>query len=126
MTSSRHGFTLIEALVSLTISSLIVIMVSTVFLVQNQFYATQLSRGQAHDNARMMTDVVASELRSLMEGGVVAARSDSLVVRTPAVLAVVCALPGSHKATVQYTGGKSGLTTSEIAGVALRDPSTGA
>lgn len=38
----RAGFTLVEAIIALTLSSVLVVLVGTVFLVQNQYYALQL------------------------------------------------------------------------------------
>ena len=81
--SDRAGFTLVEAIVALTISSLIVVLVSTVFLVQNRYYALQLQRSRAHDNARTATDLVSADLRSVMRGGFVLAERKRMVVRTP-------------------------------------------
>lgn len=123
---ARAGFTLVEAIVALTISSAIVMMVSTVFLVQNQYYAIQVSRSAAHDNARMMTEVVAGELRSVVRGGVLVAESDSLVVRSPIVMAAVCAHPsGPPVVAVQYDGGGANLNTDEVSGFAVLDTITG-
>lgn len=120
------GFTLIEAIVALTLSSVVVILVSTVFLVQNQYYALQLERSAAQDNVRMVTETVASEIRSVMQGGVVIAQNTRLVVRSPLVLGVVCGWPGANKVSVQIDGGDANLDTDAVAGVALRDSVTGA
>ena len=46
------GFTLVEAIVALTLTSLLVMLVATTFLVQNRYYAVQLARTTAQDNAR--------------------------------------------------------------------------
>lgn len=110
---------------ALTISSLIVVMVSTVFLVQNQYYAIQLSRTTAQDNARMMTEMMSSELRSVMQGGVVTAQNDSVVVRSPIVLAAICYAGAHHDPSVQYVGGADDIDTDEVSGVAMRDPTDG-
>jgi prepilin-type N-terminal cleavage/methylation domain-containing protein len=121
----RAGFTLVEAIVALTLSSILVVLVSTVFLVQNRFYAVQVARSQAHDNARMMTDVMSSELRSLAKGAVKVARGDRLSVRSPVVLAVVCAHSSGQRVSVHFDGGASGVDTGEVTGVAVRDTITG-
>lgn len=124
--SPRGGFTLVEAMVALTLSSVLVILVSTVFLVQNQYYAITLERSAVQDNARMTTEMVASEIRSVMKGGVERAENKRLVVRSPMVLAAICGFSSGNRASVQMSGGDTNLTTSEVGGVALRSFSTGA
>jgi type II secretory pathway component PulJ len=118
------GFTLIEATVALTLSSVVVILVSTVFLVQNRYYQTQLARTQVHDAVRVMTETVASELRSVAKGGVKAAESDRIVVRSPVVLVAVCSNGPGDVVAVQIDGGVAGLDTDEVTGFAVRDTLT--
>jgi prepilin-type N-terminal cleavage/methylation domain-containing protein len=126
MVSTRKaGFTLVEAIVALTISSVVVILVSTVFLVQNQYYALQLGRSVAHDNARTATEFLSRELRSVMPGGFVVAENQRLVVRSPMVLAVVCATQGRSNVSVHYEGGERGLDTDEVSGFAVLDSTSG-
>lgn len=108
-------------MVALTLASVVVILVSTVFLVQNRYYQTQLARTEAHDAARVMTETVASELRSVAWGGVKVAQSDRMVVRSPIVLAAVCASGPGDLVAVQLDGGLSGLATDEVTGFAVRD-----
>ena len=117
---------MVEALVALTLSSVVVVLVGTVFLVQNQFYALQLERSAAHDNARAVTETIASEVRSVMAGGVVRAQNKRLVVRSPMILGVICAHEPGSRAAVQFDGGTDNITTDDVAGVALRDSVTGA
>lgn len=125
VTARQGGFTLVEAIVALTLSSVLVVLVSTVFLVQNQYYAIQLERSAAQDNARAVTEMVASEIRSTMFGGVVIAESDRLVVRAPMVLGVVCGHPGHNRAILHVEGGIADIDTDEVDGVAMRDSLTG-
>lgn len=120
----RAGFTLVEAIVALTISSLIVILVSTIFLVQNRYYALQLQRSRAHDNARTATEVVSGDLRSVMRGGFVLAGRDRMVVRAPVALAVVCDVVPGNRVAVHLESGAAGLDTAQVAGFAVRDPVT--
>jgi len=103
----------------------VLILVSTTFLVQNRYYASQTLYARAHDNAREATDRIASEIRSSMEDGFLVAGSRTLSVRSPIVLAVVCDRQ-STDAHVHFEGGAAGLDTEEVAGVALRDMSSGA
>ncbi len=122
--SARAGFTLIEATVSLLISSVLVILVGTTFLIQNQYYSSQLQMTGVHDNARSATELIATEVRSVMADGVQVAGSHTLIVRTPMMLASVCATSGTLR-SVYSDGGASQLDTLEFAGVALRDATTG-
>ncbi len=121
MTARRGGFTLVEAIVALTLTSLLVILVATTFLVQNRYYAVQLARTTAQDNARMVTEMVASELRGLTDSAVVVAANRQLVVRSPMVLAAVCAqVPSPARIVVQMDGGEAGLTEDEVTGFGVR------
>lgn len=124
MIHGRAGFTLVEAIVALALSSVLVILVGTTFLVQNQYYAVQVERSAAQDNARMVTEMVASEIRSAGKSGVVMAQNKRLVVRSPMALAVICASPGGNKSSIYVEGGDTLIDTNEVAGVALRDTTT--
>lgn len=105
----------------MTLTSVLVVLVGTTFLVQNRYYAVQLARTQAQDNARMVAEMVASELRSLPDSAVVVAANRQLVVRSPMVMAVVCAqMSAPPRITVQMDGGEAGLTTSEVTGFGVR------
>lgn len=122
--SGRGGFTLAEAMVALTISSILVVLVSTVFLVQNRYYAVQTQRTSAQDLARSVTELLSGAIRTTASGGITVARADSLVVRTPMVIGGVCATSGNF-AFVHLEGGEEALDTDEIAGVAVLDDTTG-
>ena len=110
---------------ALTLTSVIVILVSTVFLVQNHFFSEQLLRSAAHDNARMVTEYIGEDLRSVMPGGMVVAERKDMVFHAPVVVATVCATP-HDKATVYIEGGTAALDTAEIGGFAIRNDTTGA
>ena len=125
MSFEQGGFTLVETLIALVLSSLLVLLVSSTFLVQNNYYSVQTQRTRAHDNARVATELIASEVRSAMEDGIVVAGPRTLAVRSPMVLAVVCNRIGVGDVDIHTEGGQAGLDTDEVAGVALRDPVTG-
>jgi len=109
--------------VSLVISSALLALVSTVFLVQTDFYGTQLQRATAQDNARSVTEIVATELRTVMGGGIEIASDTQLVVRSPIVLAVVCALQG-NRVHVHMEGGKDAVDKDEVGGIAVYNDTT--
>ena len=114
-----------ETIVALLLSSMVIILVSTTFLVQNQYYSMQTLHAGAHDNARVATERIAGEIRSVMEGGFVVAGRRTLTVRSPIVVGMVCDRE-SDAAHVHFEGGAAGLDTDEVAGVAVRDSTTGA
>jgi hypothetical protein len=121
---ARGGFTLVEAIVALTISTVVVMLVSATFHAQNRFYGAQVQRSAAHDNARMVTDMVSSEIRSVMRGGFVTAEPEVMRVSSPMVLAVVCGHLGISRVAVHIEGGLAGLDTNEISGFAVRNDTT--
>jgi hypothetical protein len=100
-------------------------LVSSVFLVQNEYYASQLSRAHAHDNVRMVTELIGGELRSVMGDGIVLAENKRLAIRSPMVLGVVCATVGANNTYVHMEGGQVAVDTLEVSGFARRD-ATGA
>ncbi len=112
-------------MVALAISSVLVVLVSSVFLVQNRFYADQIKRATVHDDARTITQVMGDALRSVMPDGITQATNKEITIRSPMVLAAVCAV--SHgQVEVQMEGGDEGIDTSEVAGYAVRNDTTGA
>lgn len=111
-------------MVALAISSVLVVLVGTVFLVQNRFYANQIKRATVHDNARTITQLMGDALHSVMYDGITEAKNKEIIIRSPMVLAAVCAV--SHGvAEVQMDGGDAGVDTSAVAGFAIRDDTTG-
>ena len=58
---------------ALTLSSVIVTLVSSVFLTQNNFYRSVVQRTRVQDNLRVATDLIASEVRAVAGGGVTTA-----------------------------------------------------
>ena len=104
------------------LSSLVIVMVAGIFLAQNRSYLVQLGVTDAHHNARAVTELLSSELRLVMEGGVLLAENDEITVRTPIVVAVVCASDGVVVG-VHSEGGEAAIETraQEVAGFAVMD-----
>lgn len=123
--TGRSGFTLVEAIVAMVLSTVLVILVGTTFMVQNRYYAVQVERSAAQDNARMVTDLISSELRSIMKGSVVTAGNKQLVVRSPMTLAVVCANGSGPKYSIHIEGGDTLIDVDEVSGVGVQEPLTG-
>jgi hypothetical protein len=99
-------------------------LVSHAFLVQNRFYATQTLRTGAQDNVRAATELMASEIRTTMAGGVVVAGARTLVVRSPIRNAIVCS-DASFPNVEVFTEMGDARDSVEVAGVAARDAGTG-
>lgn len=110
----------------MVLSSVIIILVSGTFLVQSQYYSSQTLRAGVHDNARVATERMAGEIRSTMEDGFLVAGARTLTVRSPIVVTVICARQGGGDGHIYTEGGEGGLDTDEVAGLAVRDPLTGA
>ena len=118
LVEAHAGFSLVETLVAMLLSTLIIMMVSGIFLAQSRSYQVRCS----HHNARAVTELLSSELRSVMEGGVQLAENDEFTVRTPIVVAGVCATDGVIVG-VHTEGGEAAIETheEEVAGFAVRD-----
>lgn len=91
----RAGFSLIEAVVAITISTAVVFMAASVFLVQNDFYGFLLDRSRTQENARGFLEVVERDVGSLVGAALVAADSTRIALRTPQTLGAVCRIVGS-------------------------------
>ncbi len=120
----RRGFTLVEALVAMLLSSVVVILVASVFLVQNRFYADTVARTALHENVRGAGTFVTSELKSVAAGGIVEARSDSVVFRYPLVVGGVCDVQ-SPRTYLHFPLEGEGVDGNEVDGYAVRNGSTG-
>jgi hypothetical protein len=112
--------------VSLVISSAIVMLVSSVFLVQNNFYASQLLRTATQDNARSVTELLSADIRMVADSGVIVANESQLVIRSPMLLAVVCGSQGGGSVFAFMEEGTNLVDTLDMGGFAVRDETTGA
>lgn len=116
---SRGGFSLLEALVAMSIASLLVILVSQVFLAQNQFYSHAIGQNLADDAVRTAAEFLGEELRGGLAGGVVEATRRGVVIRSAVAVGGVCSL-GANDIRV-FVPGINEADTTEVAGYALRD-----
>lgn len=120
----RGGFTLVEALVALTISTAVVMLASNLFLVQNDFYSFLLQRSRVQDNARAVLEVVGSEVQSVTRGGLVKAESHGMTLRVPHSMAAVCAQAGPD-VFVQLSSPAGALDLSAASGLGGLDAAKG-
>lgn len=107
----------------MTISAILILLVSTLFVVQNDYYNYVRERAQTQDAARSVSELVASEVRSIPAGAVLVADSTRMVVRKPLGVGVVCGFIGRDHA-VHLPGGSAGVDTAAVSGFAVKD-STG-
>ena len=106
-------------MVALTLASVIVALVSSVFLAQNDFYHSVMQRTRVQDNLRVVTDLIASEVRGVAGGGVTTAESRRFVVRLPIAMGGVCDAWTTHGHV--YMPGLSKIDGAEVAGYARQD-----
>ena len=104
---------------ALTLSSVIVTLVSSVFLTQNNFYRHVVQRTRVQDNLRVVTDLIASEVRSVGGGGVTTAESRRFVVHLPIAMGGVCRADVGHGHV--YMPGLAEIDGDEVAGYAMQD-----
>jgi hypothetical protein len=109
----------------MTISGILVLMVGAVFLVQNEFYSWLLLRTQVQENARAMTELISSEIRSVPLGGVVLADSNRVVVRSPMVSAAICDNAGLFDAFVHIPGGTPAIDQTDVRSLGVLNSTTG-
>jgi prepilin-type N-terminal cleavage/methylation domain-containing protein len=115
----RSGFTLLEAIIAMSIASLLVILVSQVFLSQNEFYAKAVGRNFADDAVRTTAEFLGAELRGSVAGGVVVATQRQAVLRSAIGVGGICDVSGSDVRL--YMPGISDADTTEAKGYATRD-----
>ena len=102
------------------LSSLIVILVSTTFLIQNEFYSDAVKRSALQESVRGAVSLVSTELRGVAAGGIVSAEADSVRYRFPLVMGGVCAVNGTETYLYFPLDGE-GVVGSEVSGYAVRD-----
>ena len=88
----RRGFTLVELIVTMVIAVIIGVAFTRLMIHQSRFFDRQNTNRQARGVSRGALNVMMSELRMVaVPGGVLAAASDSIVVRVPFAFGVLCA-----------------------------------
>lgn len=109
-----------EALVSTLLGTIVVLLVSSVFLVQNEFYADSVKRSVLQESIRSAAALVSAELRAVAAGGVVVAEPDSVVYRVPLVVGGICAINSTESYLLLPLDGDS-IDSADVAGYAVRD-----
>lgn len=99
---------------------MIVAMVTSVFLVQNSFYASVAERSEVQDNLRSVTQLIASEARAVAPGGVLVADSTRFAFRVPMRVVGVCDPKGGADVRVRIPN-LAQMITAEVDGYAIHD-----
>lgn len=107
---------------ALTISTVLVGLVTSVFIAQSDLYDDVIRRSNAHGNVRSVMELVAGDVRGASEGAFVVATSDRMVLRVPVTVGIVCEIQGSAVSTYLPRSG-TGLDTASVTGYAFRGPS---
>jgi type II secretory pathway pseudopilin PulG len=125
MARSRPGFSLAETLVSLAIMGMIGVALTRLLVTQSQFFNEQGSQMNARSVSRSATSLVIQELRMLdVGGGVVAAARDSITIRVPYRMGIICA--NAAVTTASFLPVDSSMNaTAGFSGYAWRDSTTG-
>ncbi|MEX2282862.1 MAG: type II secretion system protein [Gemmatimonadota bacterium] len=126
MLRSRPGFSLAETLVTMAIMGIIGVAVTQLMVSQSKFFNEQSSQMNARSVSRSATSMVIQELRMLdVGGGVVAAASDSITIRVPYRMGIVCSNLGGVT-TASFLPVDSSLNAiAGLSGYAWRDTTTG-
>jgi prepilin-type N-terminal cleavage/methylation domain-containing protein len=126
MVRARPGFSLAETLVSLAIMGIIGVALTRLLVTQSQFFNEQSAQMNARSVSRSATSMVIQELRMLdVGGGVVAAAPDSMTIRVPFRMGIVCATAGVTTASFLPVDSSMNANAA-LSGYAWRDTTTGA
>jgi type II secretory pathway pseudopilin PulG len=120
---SAAGFSLVELLLALLISTAIGALVFTTFAIQNRFYAGTSASGRAQQAVRGAADLIASDLRPVAAGAVQVAERDRWVARVAVGMGIVCELPGGGDLRAYFALDGRSVDGSSVAGLAVHSPS---
>ncbi len=97
-------------------------LVTSVFLVQNNFYRDVQRRTAVHESVRSVTQMLSGEVREIPKNGFVSAEYDRLIYRTPLAIGGVCEQGNaSGGAYIHIPLSGTALDTGEVAGYAVQD-----
>lgn len=118
MRTRRNGFTLLEVILSLSLSTLLLAAVSAMLLSQGKGINQLDDRAQLLEQSRGAVDLISAEISDLTRGSVIAASADSISFRLPIAWGVVCGdfnkqkkSTGSLKSSLKALLGASNDTT---------------
>ena len=117
------GFTLVEALITLTISGILATTLISLLTGQSRFYNRTDQQMNAEQVAQATFDLLSTELRMAAAPDLMVAEADSLVFRYDVVRGVVCEPTGGDEVAMQiyYRTFNLGISSSFV-GVAASNP----
>jgi len=87
---NRRGFTLVELLVATVVAGILGLALATLLRNDSKFVAKQEAMLSSRSTARTAMNWMATELRRISDGGLVAASSNSVTLRVPFAFGVIC------------------------------------
>lgn len=120
---SAAGFSLIELLIALLISTAIGALVFTIFALQNRFYSATSVSSRAQQTVRGAADLIATDLRPVARGAMLVAERGRWAARVPVAMGIVCTLPGGGDAHTYFALNGQPVDGSIVAGFAVLSPS---
>ena len=121
----RHGFTLIEIVITLTILGIVGAGLVKLILVQARFSESQMALRNARTVSRNAMNIMLTDLRMVQDkGGLLAASPDSVTVRIPVAFGLLCStVGGTTVSLLPVDSAMSAMAT--YAGFAIRNDNTG-
>lgn len=119
--SNRDGFTLIELLIAMVVTAILGGALLGFMLAQSRFLSYQDALKDARSSSRAGLNILQSDLRMVeTEGGVIAASSDSVKVRSPYGWGVICSADADSVVASIMPVDAFMLTTTQYAGYGWR------
>jgi prepilin-type N-terminal cleavage/methylation domain-containing protein len=123
MVGNQEGFTLVEALVALTISGILASGLITLLIGQSRFYDRTDDQMNAEQVAQATFDMLSAELRMASTGDLIAATADSVTFRFDVARGVVCDSTASDEATIYvYDRTTNAGLSGSFVGIAVSGP----
>ncbi|MFW6083666.1 MAG: PilW family protein [Gemmatimonadota bacterium] len=119
----EKGFTLVEALIALTIGGIVATALVSLLIGQSRFYERTDDQLEAEQVAQATFDLLSTEIRMAGAGDLLAAESDSLAFRYDVLRGVVCDQTGGDAAAMYvYDRVTNAGLTGSFVGVGVSDP----
>jgi prepilin-type N-terminal cleavage/methylation domain-containing protein len=123
MAGNQQGFTLVEALVALTISGILASGLISLLMGQSKFYDRTDDQMNAEQVAQATFDMLSSELRMASSTDLIAATADSVTFRFDLSRGIVCDSTASDEATLYvYDRTTNGGLGGSFVGIAVSGP----
>ena len=105
----------------MVLSTVIVMLVTSVFLVQNRFYSDAIKRAGLHESVRGATTLLSSDLHGVPGGGIVGADRDAVAFMFPLSIGGVCGVDGG-KTYLFLPMEEESIGPSLVSGLAIKGP----